>query len=155
MRQPAFAVLSLLLLVPSLTTAAPHEASSSPYTHGHDRSAALGAHSNNYTPRPWRRLSDAIISRIWGLPEKQKSVGGDRHDSDATSEQPAPKLLARYGEDMVLRFNISTTEDASALAEAADVLFLDVWEFNEDWVDMRVSKDVVCTPVAVGHQATA
>lgn len=42
-----------------------------------------------------------------------------------------------------MRFNIGSAEEASALAEAVNVLFLDVWEFNSDWVDIRLSKDVV------------
>jgi extracellular matrix protein 14 len=29
------------------------------------------------------------------------------------------------------------------LAEAVDVLFLDVWESNDDWVDIRIAKNVV------------
>ena len=141
MRQATFAVLSLLLLGPSLITAAPHESS----RHAPDLSASTTGRTCNHhhTPRPWRRLSDAIIRRIWGLPEKQKSLGADDDDTDPAGGAPERKLLARYGEDMVLRFNISTAEEASALAEASDILFLDVWEFNEDWVDIRIAKDVV------------
>lgn len=56
---------------------------------------------------------------------------------------PPSKLLARYGEDMVLRFNVSTEYEAEKLAEAASTLFLDVWEFNDNWVDIRLAKDVV------------
>ena len=44
---------------------------------------------------------------------------------------------------MVLRFKIQAAEEAHALAEATHVLFLDVWEFNDEWVDIRLSKDVV------------
>jgi hypothetical protein len=44
---------------------------------------------------------------------------------------------------MVLRFNITTAEEASALAEASSILFLDVWEFSDDWVDIRIAKDNV------------
>ncbi|KAF1972335.1 hypothetical protein BU23DRAFT_590106 [Bimuria novae-zelandiae CBS 107.79] len=129
MRQPAFTVLSLLLLCPSLIAAAPHESLR------YDGKPSTGS----YTPRSWRRLSDAIIRRIWRLPEMQKSL---------STEEPAVKgpgrdLLARYGNDLVLRFTITTAEEASALAEAADILFLDVWEFNSDWVDIRIAKDVV------------
>ncbi|KAF2794357.1 hypothetical protein K505DRAFT_304095 [Melanomma pulvis-pyrius CBS 109.77] len=143
MRQSSFAVLSLLLLGPSLITAAPHDSAPSPYAHDRDISPNAAGYSLNHTPRPWRRLSDAIIRRIWGLPEKQKSLGAHGDSTPAHGELPEPQLLARYGEDMVLRFNISTSQDASALAEAADILFLDVWEFNEDWVDIRIAKDVV------------
>jgi extracellular matrix protein 14 len=33
--------------------------------------------------------------------------------------------------------------EAAALAEAVTVLMLDVWEFTAEWVDVRLSKDVV------------
>lgn len=56
---------------------------------------------------------------------------------------PPSTLLARYGGDVVLRFKLGTLEDAAALTEAVNVLFLDVWESNSDWVDIRLSKDVV------------
>lgn len=135
MRQSAFAVLSLLLLGPSLIVAAPHEAAG--YTHHTSTS------SQQSTPAPWRRLSDAIIRKIWGLPEKQKSLRTSSGNVHVENGSPDGKLLARYGEDMVIRFNITTAEEASALAEASDILFLDVWEFNEDWVDIRIAKDVV------------
>ncbi|KAI4955983.1 putative metallocarboxypeptidase ecm14 [Alternaria rosae] len=135
MRQPVCALLSLLLLGPSLAAAAPHDAAPSPYD------AGTYATTHNASPRPWRRLSDAIIRRIWKLPEDQKSLDGQntRTAVDALGD----KLVAQYNEDVVLRFKIRTAEEASALADAADVLFLDVWEFNEDWADLRVSKDVV------------
>ncbi|KAF2001640.1 hypothetical protein P154DRAFT_545023 [Amniculicola lignicola CBS 123094] len=138
MRQATFAVLSLLLLGPSLAVAAPHE-----------DTRYLRSTSHHHAPRPWRRLTDAIIRRIWGVPEIQKGLGGTGRASAATDGDSAGKLLAQYaqyaqyGEDMVMRFNISTAEEASALAEASSILFLDVWEFNEDWVDIRLAKDVV------------
>ena len=53
------------------------------------------------------------------------------------------KLLAKYGGDVVLRFNLTTPEDERALAEAADTLFLDVWEFTNNWADIRLRKDDV------------
>ncbi|KAL8870744.1 MAG: hypothetical protein Q9174_003281 [Haloplaca sp. 1 TL-2023] len=56
---------------------------------------------------------------------------------------PPSTLLARYGGDVVLRFSVKTEEEVAALADAVNVLFLDVWESNADWVDIRLSKDVV------------
>lgn len=44
---------------------------------------------------------------------------------------------------MVLRFNISTSEEEIALSEAADTLFLDVWEFADNWADIRLREDDV------------
>ncbi|OTA39525.1 hypothetical protein BTJ68_00567 [Hortaea werneckii EXF-2000] len=57
--------------------------------------------------------------------------------------QAPPHTFARYGGDVVLRFNISTPDEAKSLAEAADTLLLDVWEFTQDWVDIRLAKDIV------------
>ncbi|KAF2203491.1 putative metallocarboxypeptidase ECM14 [Delitschia confertaspora ATCC 74209] len=133
MRQSTFAVLSLLLFCPSLIAAAPPTAQC-----GH----APNAQCPERASHSWRKLSDAIISRVWGLPEKQKVLGNNKALKLANGA-PTQNLLARYGEDVVLRFNISSAEEATALAEAIDVLFLDVWEFNENWVDIRIAKEVV------------
>ncbi|KAF2187496.1 putative metallocarboxypeptidase ECM14 [Zopfia rhizophila CBS 207.26] len=135
MRQSTFAVLSLLLLSPSLITAAPQSTQC-----GHHY---YNAPCHDHILRPWRRLSDAIIRRIWGLQEKQMSLGRNNGETVIADGAPARKLVARYGEDIVIRFNISTVDEASALTEASNILFLDVWEFNENWVDIRIAKDVV------------
>jgi extracellular matrix protein 14 len=39
--------------------------------------------------------------------------------------------------------------EAAALAEAVTVLMLDVWEFTAEWVDVRLSKDVVRLPSGI------
>ena len=49
----------------------------------------------------------------------------------------------RYDRDLVLRFNISTEEEATSLAEAVDTLFLDVWDSTPVSADIRLAKDVV------------
>ncbi|KAJ9651737.1 putative metallocarboxypeptidase ecm14 [Neophaeococcomyces mojaviensis] len=53
------------------------------------------------------------------------------------------KYHSRYGDDVVLRFKIKTEEEALAFAEAADTLYLDVWEASKDWADVRISKKVL------------
>jgi extracellular matrix protein 14 len=126
-----FAALSFLLLCPSLVAAAPHEASWN-----------LESSTYKQTPRPWRMLSDALVKKIWGLPEQQNGLGGIGDSKKATSDTPG-HLVARYGEDIVLRFTIKTADEASSLSEACRILFLDVWEFNSDWADIRIAKDVV------------
>ncbi len=45
----------------------------------------------------------------------------------------------------MLRFKARTDEEIKALAEAVDILYLDVWEVAVEWVDIRVAKDVVPT----------
>lgn len=87
----------------------------------------------------WSSVSQRLIESTWG-------IRGSPRASDGTSHATAPlsqHSFARYGGDVVLRFNISTVEEAASLAEAADVLMLDVWEFAYDWVDIRLSKDII------------
>lgn len=60
----------------------------------------------------------------------------------STAKLPA-KLLAHYGRDVVLRFNISTPDEERMLADAADHLMLDVWEFTSNWADIRLGEDAV------------
>lgn len=136
MHSQTLASLSVLLLAAApLATAAPQNHPAYPY----DVSSAP-----NRTPPTWRRLSDAIIRRIWSLPNTQQSLSDDQGSAhQAATEQ----FVSRYGDEVVLRFKIRTADEAKALAEASDVLFLDVWEFNDDWADIRVAKDVVssCT----------
>jgi extracellular matrix protein 14 len=145
MRHLSFVIASLFLLSPSLIAAAP------PTTQcGHPFHAPCHEH----VPRPWRRISDAIIRKIWGLPEKQHASPGQSGDVPVGGGAPSGKLLARYGQDIVMRFTIRTAEEASALAEAADVLFLDVWEFSDNWVDIRIAKDVVSEARVTALQPT-
>ncbi|KAH7115026.1 putative metallocarboxypeptidase ECM14 [Dendryphion nanum] len=127
---PSLAMLSLLLLGPSLVTTAPHPQQLNP--DGHTRS-----------PRPWRILSDAIARSIWGQHENQKSLGTHNGRQPHPGHTTGAHTFAQYGEDIVLRFTITTPEEAKALADATDILFLDVWEFNEDWVDIRIAKDII------------
>ncbi|CAG8974667.1 hypothetical protein HYALB_00006401 [Hymenoscyphus albidus] len=63
--------------------------------------------------------------------------------SRPSSYQLPSTLLAKYGGDVVLRFNLTTTEQESALSDAADTLFLDVWEFTSNWADIRLRKEDV------------
>ncbi|KAF2638558.1 hypothetical protein P280DRAFT_471159 [Massarina eburnea CBS 473.64] len=120
-----------LLLSPELAVAAPHASSR------YDRDLTTGA------PRPWRKLSEAIIRRIWTLPDEQHSLRPHADHPGAHHPTPGRRLLALYGGDIVLRFTIRTADEAAALAEASRILFLDVWEFNANWVDIRLAKDTV------------
>ena len=92
--------------------------------------------------RSWlSRTRDSVIRTIWQIPSRQSST---HVDSKTCSKPSAPATLqTKYGGDLVLRFHIKTEEEAKALAEAVNTLFLDVWEFTDNWVDVRLSKDVV------------
>ncbi|KAF3938254.1 hypothetical protein ABW19_dt0205682 [Dactylella cylindrospora] len=97
---------------------------------------------------PWSQLRNKIVVKIFGNGEKHHGTSGHPHYTNqktlgdsSTKDKPSP--YSRYDNDVVLRFNISTTEEASALAEAAEILFLDVWSATKDHADIRVDKDVV------------
>ncbi len=93
--------------------------------------------------RPWARVRDWIVETWW--PFSYSIVHRDTLSSNhaLTSGPLNELLLSQYGGEIVLRFNISTQDEASNLAEASQILFLDVWEYTNDWVDIRLSQDVV------------
>lgn len=64
-----------------------------------------------------------------------------------TESGPSRQTLAQYGNQLVLRFNITSEEQAASLSEASDILFLDIWGSGANWVDLRVAKDVVCIQI--------
>ncbi|KAK5995839.1 Inactive metallocarboxypeptidase ecm14 [Cladobotryum mycophilum] len=68
-----------------------------------------------------------------------------RHPAKAAASHSTPRenLHSRYTNELVLRFNVSTTDEEAALAEAASRLFLDIWAFTDDFVDIRLHSDVV------------
>jgi hypothetical protein len=90
-------------------------------------------------------LRDFTIEKVFGIPRKPAKVGTDRPGSllhPLTSQLPNT-LLAKYGGDVVLRFNMSTPYEEKELAEAADTLFLDVWAFTNNWADIRLREEDV------------
>jgi extracellular matrix protein 14 len=93
-------------------------------------------------------IRDTAIEKIFRIPKKDSKP--DCHKSGpafhSSNHQLPAKLLAKYGDDVVLRFNLTTSEEEKALAEAADILFLDVWEFTNNWADIRLRKDDVGAP---------
>ncbi|KAG8531594.1 uncharacterized protein KY384_003224 [Bacidia gigantensis] len=106
------------------------------------RSCDLRHPADSGTQGSWLyRTRNAIIESIWPLSPVSDPRTGGVHATSRSN--PPAKLLARYGGDIVLRFEIKSSEEVEALAEAAHVLFLDVWESNAKFVDVRISKDVV------------
>lgn len=89
-------------------------------------------------------LRDTAVQALFGSDPKAVKVPGDKLSlSQVTSSQLPANLLAQYGGDVVLRFNISSAAEEYALAEAADEMFLDVWEFTRNWADVRLREDDV------------
>lgn len=91
--------------------------------------------------RPWTRVRDSVIETIWGIPRKHSRIVSSK---DLTyGHAPPAKTLARYGSDVVLRFQISSPREAEALAEATNILFLDVWVATDEFVDIRLAQEMV------------
>jgi extracellular matrix protein 14 len=94
------------------------------------------------------RFYDAVVQRLSGLSGKKDGWRADKISPQSQTQIQSnfrsplsPRV--RYDEDIVLRFNITSVDEAEALAEATAVLFLDVWESNNEWVDIRLAKDIV------------
>lgn len=86
-------------------------------------------------------VRDSIIQTIWDVPEKHNTLHAAT--SQQIHEQAPSNLRAQYGGDVVLRFSVTTSEELKALAEASEILYLDVWESTDEWVDIRLAKDMV------------
>lgn len=64
--------------------------------------------------------------------------------ADTRRGVPPPKqALTRYGSDVVVRFELKEPAQVDALSEAVNVLFLDVWDASDTFVDIRLAKEVV------------
>ena len=87
-------------------------------------------------------IRDRTIEKVFGLVSKTRGSAITEPQRESIGELPN-KLRARYGGDVVLRFNITTSKEESALAEAASTLFLDVWEFTNNWADIRLREEDV------------
>ncbi|KMU78175.1 zinc carboxypeptidase A [Coccidioides immitis RMSCC 3703] len=92
-------------------------------------------------PRLWTRLRDSIIESIWRVPSRQHNPS--RIPSSLSIPRAPSSIRARYGDDVVLRFTIRSQNDVQALIEASNILFLDIWASTNEWVDIRLAKDVV------------
>ncbi|TKX23044.1 metallocarboxypeptidase-like protein [Elsinoe australis] len=89
---------------------------------------------------PWRVFSDKIIEKVWGIEEQIKSTTGRK---GVHWEEPPLATKSQHGLDLVLRFNISSTEEARKLAEVANYMYLDIWDHTSEWVDIRMAKDTL------------
>jgi len=95
----------------------------------------------NADSRPiWRSLTDKVIESVWGI-DADKSEDFTRRRSQW--QEPPRHTRSTQGEDIVLRFNVSNSDEASQLSQVAGYMFLDVWESRDDWVDIRMAKDTL------------
>ncbi|KAK3685988.1 hypothetical protein B0T22DRAFT_492804 [Podospora appendiculata] len=81
-------------------------------------------------------LRDSAAEVIFGKPSSARG-------SKDTKPSQAGALQHRYRNDVVLRFNVSTSDEEGALAKAAQQLLLDVWALTPEFVDIRIQKDYI------------
>ena len=101
----------------------------------------------------WRTVSDKVIEKIWALDSNEHKTGLAQHIS------PWVANLRRDG-DILLRFNVTTSEEVEALADVANYMYLDVWETTGDWVDLRMAEERLphvlrVLPESLRHSHTA
>ena len=148
--------LSPVLLLSSLIVLSPHTtASSLNHPHPIPQSPLQIPQQSSHDSHVKSWLSharDSVIKTIWRLPPNP-SLAQANGKAPAVARPPST-FLTRYGGDLVLRFDINSIYEAEALAQAINVLFLDVWEFTTDWVDIRLSKDVVSSDRNAGTGTT-
>lgn len=102
-----------------------------------------------YTHRPqsqkglWVQLLGRAIRLLWSPQLQEARDPAARGITFSYGGCTPLSLPAQYGEDFVLRFRIQSEAEAASLAEAVTALFLDVWEFTDDWVDIRLSEPAV------------
>ncbi|KAI9760969.1 MAG: putative metallocarboxypeptidase ecm14 [Chaenotheca gracillima] len=136
----------LLILLPFGAIAAPQkstETTASSPLHYLQGTPPLSASSSG----TFSRLRQKVLGNVFrfgkAAADESIRVGDNSVKLNPSDARPPARLLTRYGGDVVLRFKMKTVEESHALTEAINVLFLDVWEFRDDWVDIRLSKDVV------------
>ena len=109
------------------------------------------------TRSTWRRLTDRVIEKLWRF-ETQSDDGRLKRISDW--QDPPAQTRSRHGEDILIRFNISSIDEVEKLAHVADYMYLDVWETSDEWVDIRMAKDTLplvlkTLPASMQHSHTA
>lgn len=108
-----------------------------------------GGEALAHRTRPWHLLRDALIRMIFRLPREaglhHRESGGE-FNRKASELWRSKDLSGRYADDLVLRFRVRNAGEVAALTAAVHVLFLDVWESREEWVDIRLAKELVGCP---------
>ncbi|KAI9780457.1 MAG: putative metallocarboxypeptidase ecm14 [Geoglossum umbratile] len=141
------ALIAVLVLVPPWVSAVPSRNHGRPSLPSFQLPPCPEATADD-GERGWtRRFRHAFVRRLSGLAGRRYECSADDIPYSRTPKQSSVgsplNLRTKYDGDIVLRFNITTTDEANALAEAASVLFLDIWGSSNNWVDIRIAKDVV------------
>jgi extracellular matrix protein 14 len=138
-----FTFFSVLVLVVATLPITVSGAAGGPSSHLREADRNLyHPHSNNHNDGhvfPFLRwLRDSAVEIVFGRPANKSRVGG-------LAKQYGGATHKRYRNEVVVRFNVTNSEEENALSEAIDRLFLDLWAFTDDYVDVRLYKQDVAT----------
>ncbi|KAI1098541.1 hypothetical protein F4804DRAFT_121131 [Jackrogersella minutella] len=81
----------------------------------------------------------SYFGRLLGLPSAWASKKSRKNLNQWLDTHP--KLLGalqRYEDEVVIRFNVSTDAHEAALRKAIDQMLLDVWDFTDNYTDIRI-----------------
>ena len=101
--------------------------------HGPDHRSLHNGWKQSATAFPFlRQVRDYAVEVLFGRsPAKSTSQRSESREA----------LMAQYLDDVVLRFNLTTAEEEKEFSNAASRLFLDVWAFTPDFVDVRIARE--------------
>ncbi|KAF4874341.1 putative metallocarboxypeptidase ecm14 [Colletotrichum siamense] len=116
----------LLLSAASLTLLAPSAKAARIDLHHNDHNSPT---SRIFPILTW--LRDGAIEFVFGPAPARSTARPASHKGKAS-------LRTKYNDQVVLRFNLTIPEEETVFSEAATRLFLDVWAFNHDYVDIRI-----------------
>src|ERR1700753_3013667 len=83
----------------------------------HPTDASTPAHAS-----AWRKLVNAIVPRVWNVPVRQSPHAGIAAEEH---RHVSSQAAGRYARDVVLRFNLTSVDQALAIKHVANDLFLD------------------------------
>ncbi|KAI0124423.1 hypothetical protein BJ170DRAFT_703728 [Xylariales sp. AK1849] len=79
---------------------------------------------------------------VTGPPQRESRYRSVSEALGLPHREPAPRLvpIQNYHNEVVLRFDISSAEHEAAFRQAADRMFLDIWDFTSNYTDIRIPK---------------
>ncbi|KAI5840041.1 hypothetical protein DFP73DRAFT_559920 [Morchella snyderi] len=95
--------------------------------------------AEDHDDRLWTtKIRDTVVGSLFGKSTRH----GTRREQQKRLSQTS-KIISQYDGDVVLRFNLSSPDEAKALAEASHILYLDVWSTTKSHADIRMAEDMV------------
>ncbi|KAK3326499.1 hypothetical protein B0H66DRAFT_551085 [Apodospora peruviana] len=123
--------LSAVLLAFTISTAA----AAGPRHDARETNLAHNCHSDRGHVFPFLRwLRDSAVEIVFGPPPSSGRRG-------AKETKPDAALWSQYRKEVVVRFNVTNSEEEAALSRAANQMFLDIWAFTPEYVDIRLHRD--------------